>query len=194
MTAPLAASEEALLACPAGPLCSVVAQLPETLPIAAAEAGAVFAWYSLPDVVRSRPLRTVAKVGLMGGILALEAWRNRETINYVRDVLAGDLDEDAACEECCEPAVDALTVDEAPSPRALLLAGLAIPLGIASVTAVVGERWLFRRGERRRAAGVRNAHTRQAACLSGLTAAMVVADSLLFSGQMDEEESSSCCQ
>ena len=31
-------------------------------------AGATLAWYALPDVVRSRPLRGVVKAGLLGAI------------------------------------------------------------------------------------------------------------------------------
>ena len=40
---------------------------------------------------------------------------------------------------------------------------------------VAVERWLFRRGERRRAAGVRLAHTRQGLALGALEAVATVA-------------------
>ena len=68
---------------------------------------------------------------------------------------------------------DPLTGVTEAEPRELaVLAGAA--LGSAMITVGV-ERWLFRRGERRRAEGVRLAHTRQGLALGVLEAAATVA-------------------
>ena len=62
-------------------------------------------------------------------------------------------------------------VTEADPAELAVLAGAA--LGSAMITVGV-ERWLFRRGEGRRAQGVRFAHTRQGLALGGLEAALTV--------------------
>ena len=62
-------------------------------------------------------------------------------------------------------------VTEADPAELAVLAGAA--LGSAMITVGV-ERWLFRRGERRRAQGARFAHTRQGLVLGGLEAAVTV--------------------
>ena len=60
---------------------------------------------------------------------------------------------------------------EADPAELAVLAGAA--LGSAMITVGV-ERWLFHRGEARRAQGVRFAHTRQGLALGGLEAALTV--------------------
>ena len=57
------------------------------------------------------------------------------------------------------------------APCELAVLGGAVA-GSALVTLAL-ERWLFRRGERRRASGVRFAHTRQGLVLGGLEAALI---------------------
>lgn len=61
-------------------------------------------------------------------------------------------------------------------PVAAVAAGVVGGLALLGVAAVSVERWIFRRGERRRAAGVRRAHTRQGVALAGLTAAWCAVD------------------
>lgn len=182
-------------ACPAGPLCQIVAKIRPSIPFAIAETGAVFGWYAMPDVIRSRPARTAAKVGLLGGILAAEAWRNRETLTYLREVWVGSLDESPSCEGCEEPTIpapeDEATAPPSPNPALLLGAGLAT-VGATIAVAVAAERWLFRRGERGRARGITGAHTRQAAWLAALTGAVIIADEMLLSCQ-EQDECDSCC-
>ncbi|KGM02347.1 hypothetical protein, partial [Cellulomonas cellasea] len=59
------------------------------------------------------------------------------------------------------------------SRRRLVALGVLAVAGAASVVGTVAaERWLFRRGEARAAAGVRFAHTRAAAVLGALTVAL----------------------
>lgn len=126
--------------------------------------GATIAWYALPDVVRSRPLRGLVKVGLLGAM----GW------SLVSLMPEGDelppYDDETDCSEAkTEDPLDGVTEAE---PRELaVLAGTV--LGSAVVTVAV-ERWLFRRGERRRAQGARFAHTRQGLALGGLEAALTV--------------------
>ena len=127
--------------------------------------GATIAWYALPDVVRSRPLRGLVKVGLLGAM----GW------SLVSLMPEGDelppYDDEMDCSEAkTEDPLDGVTEAE---PRELAVLAGAV-LGSAGVTVAV-ERWLFRRGERRRAAGVRLAHTRQGLALGVLEAVATVA-------------------
>lgn len=127
--------------------------------------GATIAWYALPDVVRSRPLRGLVKVGLLGAM----GW------SLVSLMPEGDelppYDDETDCSEAKnEDPLDGVTEAE---PRELAVLAGAV-LGSAVVTVAV-ERWLFRRGERRRAAGVRLAHTRQGLALGVLEAVATVA-------------------
>lgn len=127
--------------------------------------GATIAWYALPDVVRSRPLRGLVKVGLLGAM----GW------SLVSLMPEGDelppYDDEMDCSEAkTEDPLDGVTEAE---PRELAVLAGAV-LGSAVVTVAV-ERWLFRRGERRRAAGVRLAHTRQGLALGVLEAVATVA-------------------
>ena len=125
-------------------------------------AGATLAWYALPDVVRSRPLRGLVKVGLLGA----RGW-SLVSLMPEGDELPPYDDETDCSEEKTDDPLDGVTEAE---PRELaVLAGTV--LGSAVVTVAV-ERWLFRRGERRRAQGARFAHTRQGLALGGLEAAL----------------------
>jgi len=127
--------------------------------------GATVAWYALPDVVRSRPLRGLMKVGLLGAM----GW-SLVSLMPEGDELPPYDDETDCSEEKTEDPLDGVTEAE---PRELAVLAGAV-LGSAVVTVAV-ERWLFRRGERRRAAGVRLAHTRQGLALGVLEAVATVA-------------------
>ena len=127
--------------------------------------GATIAWYALPDVVRSRPLRGLVKVGLLGAM----GW-SLVSLMPEGDELPPYDDETDCSEEKTEDPLDGVTEAE---PRELAVLAGAV-LGSAVVTVAV-ERWLFRRGERRRAAGVRLAHTRQGLALGVLEAVATVA-------------------
>ncbi|MGO4956174.1 hypothetical protein ACTQ49_02695 [Luteococcus sp. Sow4_B9] len=113
----------------------------------AAVGGAVlFAWYAMPDVVRSRTARGVLKSGLLAGAGVLGA-RLTEGIEEEKEM----------------PQLGKL------SP-AVVAGGLAL-LGGSTWLTVVIEKKIFARGERRRSAGVTAAHSRMAVGLAALGAA-----------------------
>lgn len=132
----------------------------------AAGVGATVAWYALPDYVRSRPLRGLVKAGLLGVL----GWSMVAQLPEGVELPPYD-DEDTDCSKSSPVAgEDPLEgVTEADPAELAVLAGAA--LGSAMITVGV-ERWLFRRGERRRAQGSRFAHTRQGVALGGLEAAL----------------------
>ncbi len=134
----------------------------------AAGVGATVAWYALPDYVRSRPLRGLVKAGLLGVL----GWSMVAQLPEAAELPPYD-DEDADCSKSSPVAgEDPLGgVTEADPAELAVLAGAA--LGSAMITVGV-ERWLFRRGEGRRAQGARFAHTRQGLALGGLEAALTV--------------------
>ena len=130
--------------------------------------GATVAWYALPDYVRSRPLRGLVKAGLLGVL----GWSMVAQLPEGAELPPYD-DEDTDCSKSSPVAgEDPLEgVTEADPAELAVLAGAA--LGSAMITVGV-ERWLFRRGEGRRAQGARFAHTRQGLALGGLEAALTV--------------------
>ena len=134
----------------------------------AAGVGATVAWYALPDYVRSRTLRGLVKAGLLGVL----GWSMVAQLPEGAELPPYD-DEDVDCSKSSPVAgEDPLEgVTEADPAELAVLAGAA--LGSAMITVGV-ERWLFRRGERRRAQGARFAHTRQGLVLGGLEAAVTV--------------------
>ena len=130
--------------------------------------GATVTWYALPDYVRSRPLRGLVKAGLLGVL----GWSMVAQLPEGAELPPYD-DEDTDCSKASPVAgEDPLEgVTEADPAELAVLAGAA--LGSAMITVGV-ERWLFHRGERRRAQGARFAHTRQGLALGGLEAALTV--------------------
>lgn len=131
----------------------------------AAGVGATVAWYALPDYVRSRPLRGLIKTGLLGVI----GWSLVSMLPDEPELAPYDDEVDCSkgTEAAGEDPLDDIT--EADPSELAVLAGAAV--GSAMITVGV-ERWLFRRGERRRAQGSRFAHTRQGLVLGGLEAAL----------------------
>ncbi|MDO5533720.1 MAG: hypothetical protein Q4F65_03605 [Propionibacteriaceae bacterium] len=100
------------------------------------------AWYALPDAVRSRPARALLKAGLLvaGGAVWVQARTPDDRVQSGPDAFD-----------------DALAaVNEAPG-KALAIGGTVLALGTA--LSVAGEKAIFAFGERRRARGVRFAHT-----------------------------------
>lgn len=120
----------------------------------ASVAGAtVLAWYAMPDALRSKKWRSLAKIGLMGATAYAGA-----KIPEVRS----DVEEFPAFART-------QLVDLPPKTATAILVG-----GAAATTAItiLAEKWLFARGELRRSKGVRGAHTRQALVLAGASAAL----------------------
>ena len=131
----------------------------------AAGVGATVAWYALPDYVRSRPLRGLIKTGLLGVI----GWSLVSMLPDEPEL--APYDDEVDCSKGAEAAdEDPLEGVTEAAPCELAVLGGAVA-GSALVTLAL-ERWLFRRGERRRASGVRFAHTRQGLALGGLAAVL----------------------
>lgn len=136
---------------------------------------AATAYYATPDLIRSRAARGWAKTALTAVVLATsvpDLRRAREESRERNRVAAQDAEQEQVDWRKTWAAM-------APRGRATLIAGGAVAL-VASVGSVVAiERAMFRRGERRRAAGVRFAHTRQALAWGVLsTAAGLLPDDL----------------
>lgn len=177
---------------------------------------ASLAWYAMPDVIRSKKARTVAKLGLAGVIAVNEAAFLAPAFTYIRENFVS---EDTCCcgVESCSDSDDARNLEsphlgsavldahnipadcadrpnlgdlddeiEYPSipmteetgklPIGAVAAGTAAGLTLLSLALVSTERFIFRRGEKRRAAGVHRAHTRQGVALAGVTAALCALD------------------
>ena len=115
------------------------------------------AYYALPDITRSKALRTLGKTGLMVGsslhVIAAEQPHYRENAKELGEFLRG---------------ADADTLR--------VTAAMITAVSIAATAATVAcEKAIFRRGERRRAEGRRLPHTRQALVLGLLSGLLVVA-------------------
>lgn len=108
----------------------------------------VFSWYAMPDAIRSRAVRTLLKTGILSVMVHHGA---REVCKVSEDVKE-------AVAEARESGV---------SLTPYIGAGAAA-VAVSGVVAVLGERFLFRRGERRRVEGRALAHTRQALPLAAL--------------------------
>lgn len=124
---------------------------------AAAASGVVFAWYAMPDVVRSRGVRTVLKTGLLG-VTAVGAAKAPQIYKA-----AG------------EDAPEITDLLEGRDPGVLLAVGGAALVG-GTVVTVASEKWIFGRGERLRADGRRWAHTPLALGLAALCGLAAYAD------------------
>jgi hypothetical protein len=134
---------------------------------AAATAVATAAYYATPDVIRSRAARGWAKAGLGAVLTAL----------YLPDLRRMQVEARARREALPEEErVDVRQALADMQPRGkVALAGVAAGLTAGSVASVVvAERWIFRRGEARRAAGTPYAHTRAAIVLGLIGGAMTL--------------------
>ncbi|GAB2474686.1 hypothetical protein GCM10027030_06250 [Luteococcus sediminum] len=124
---------------------------------ALAAASTVFAWYALPDVVRSRAVRGWAKTALIAGCVG--------TVVATDD---GSIDPRRA-QQAMEKADLGDIVPWMVAVGGVLLAG-------STALSVVVEKKIFARGERRRAAGVRGAHTRLAVVAAVVTGLLSLVD------------------
>lgn len=115
------------------------------------------AYYATPDLIRSRAARGWAKAALTGVVLAA-------SVPDLRRGLEESRARRAAAQDPEEEQVDwgELWGSMTPRRRASVCAAGAAALAVSVGSVVAIERAVFRRGERRRAAGVRFAHTRPA--------------------------------
>jgi hypothetical protein len=140
------------------------------LPLAAALTGvATTAYYATPDVLRTRRARAVAKVALSAvSVLAL-------AVPEVRLAGATAAEERAATGEAAQaPDWRAALGALPPARRAALAAVPAVLLAGSVAAAVATERWIFRKGEARAAAGRRLPHTGPALLHGALAAALAL--------------------
>lgn len=114
------------------------------------------AWYALPDVVRSRPARVALKGALLG--LGGAAW---VVARAEKPTPTGPVGPDTFDE-----VFEAIRTE----PLKSLTLGATI-IGLTTALTIAGEKAIFRFGERRRAKGVRGAHTVPAFVLGALGAA-----------------------
>ncbi|WP_300047924.1 peptidase S9 [Trueperella sp.] len=128
-------------------------------------------YYALPDFLRRRPLRIAARVGCIAAITAIATHETTTRLND--DTLTPDA---PAPEKPSSPEdPSGQEIPEAPGfpQKPIALAGM-IAADIAALAGSIAldaalERKIFARGERRRAAGVRLAHTRQALWIGPLS-------------------------
>jgi len=149
---------------------------PATRVLAAAVSGVTTAaHYASPDLVRSRAARGWLKAGLSAAAAAASYPEFRRA----------RAEAEVARAERGDPALGEVLEAVPPRGRVLGAALGASALAASVAGVVVVERWLFRRGEARAAAGVRFAHTRTAVVLGVLAAAVTLlpdADDVVGSG------------
>ncbi len=157
------------------------------------------AWYAVPDVVRPRWARALAKtaVGTAAVVLTFtstpEGTEVREGLRFLRDAAReADADETDAEPETATadgaPREDntwAATDDDdtTPVPAGVAVAGAVAGLALATTLVVAGEKWVYRRGERLRDRGVRLPHTRVGLVVGALAAALAAAEPLLWNAE-----------
>lgn len=123
-------------------------------------------YYALPDFLRRRPLRIAARVGCIAAICAIATHETTTCLND-DDTLTPDAPapENPGSQENPE---DPGFPQTPMALAAMIAAGIAALAGSIALDAAL-ERKIFARGERRRAAGVRLAHTRQALWIGPLS-------------------------
>lgn len=134
------------------------------------------AYYAVPDVARTRTTRGWLKAACLAVGAAQtfpttrEGWQElRPTWTDVPDPTTGDAEGAASDDDA---------TDDAGRPSWLGRAAV-VGVGVAVIAAgvagtVAAERWVFRRGEARAAAGVRFAHTRTAVVLGAASALLAL--------------------
>lgn len=132
--------------------------LRHNIPRAAVIGLSTFVWYATPDVVRSRGVRTVLKTAMTAGVGA--------TVALTR----------TASEPTNGPdVVDELLHAANQNPgKAMAIAAVALTASVAAT--VLAEKKVFSWGERRRARGVKGAHTIPALALGALLAGSVLVE------------------
>lgn len=131
-------------------------------------------WYALPDYVTTGKGRFFARLLTLLGLGGLGGVVLSDTVSKVREDMTMESPDDEAWE---------MTSDNIRISRENLNLPMLITLfifgGVFAAGSIWLEFWLFRRGERRRLAGVPLAHTRQALPLSVLFASAYLLDDSL---------------
>jgi len=151
------------------------------------------AYYAVPDVTPSRAARGWLKAACLvaGAALTAAEPESREGLRKLRSTWREGVAKDGALGTDDAAVTDgAAATDDAPGAQAvdgsgavaqmdvspsrktaLAVAGVVV-LAASTALTIAGEKWLFRRGEARAAAGVRFAHTRTGLVLGALSAAL----------------------
>ncbi|GIG30461.1 hypothetical protein [Cellulomonas marina] len=144
------------------------APTPARIAIALLTGVATTAYYATPDLIRSRTARGWTKAGIAALLTASSIPEFRRGRAAARERWERE-----------ESRTPAQLLAEVPASRKAAGAGAAaLLLGGSVALTVAGERWMYRRGERRAAVGVAWAHTR-GGVLAGLLAgalALIPAD------------------
>ncbi len=123
---------------------------------------ATAAYYAAPDVIDSRAARGWAKAGLLAVVAAASL---PEYLAAVEDMRRARHD------------VAEATADSKPMPvRAKVVAGAVAAVAVVGGAAgmVAAERWIFRRGQARAAAGARWPHTRTGLVMGAVAAGLAL--------------------
>lgn len=123
---------------------------------------ATAAYYATPDVIASRAARGWSKAGLMAVIAATSVPESRAALEQIR----------RARRDVAE-----VTADADPMPvGAKVVAGAVGAVAVVGVVAgvVAAERWIFRRGQARSAAGARWPHTRTGLVMGAVAAGLAL--------------------
>jgi len=169
-------------------------------PRAVAIAGlSTVAWYAVPDVVRPRWARGLAKATVGTACLALTLMSTRdgqdarEGVRSARDAVraaaegaaGGVATEGGAGAEAPGGVGEDNTYapdrpdEPLPGPRGLLAAGALGGTALAVTLVVAGEKWLYRRGERLRARGARLPHTRVGLAMGAVAVPLAAVEAFL---------------
>lgn len=124
--------------------------------LAAVAAASTFVWYAMPDVVRSRGARVLLKTVVAAAVGVWAGTIIREHGDQLDEVVSNF------------PKSDELNANQSTLIGGVVLASLGLT--------IAAEKAIFAFGERRRARGVRLAHTAPAIGLAGLVAAVAAAD------------------
>ncbi|GMA30800.1 hypothetical protein [Litorihabitans aurantiacus] len=155
------------------------------------------AYFASPDVIRSRAARGVLKTALMIAItgIAVRDWRESRAAAALAAPEhdgVGDAGHPGQPEQPEQPGhpehTTADLIRRIPPERGAVMAAVAGATFAASIVGTVAtERWIFRRGEARRAAGARLAHTLPALAWGAVAGALsMVPDPELVNGQGDD--------
>lgn len=133
------------------------------------------AYYAVPDVAHSRAARGWLKTAcLVAGSFTMSPRLSGDTVRELRSSWHERTGLDTA-DGTAEPTSAAERWSAASPRQKAVIAGTGAALVAASTAlTVAGEKWLFRRGEARAAAGVRFPHTRTGLVLGALSAALAL--------------------
>ncbi|WP_277207750.1 hypothetical protein [Isoptericola croceus] len=146
---------------------------------------ATFAWYAVPDLVRPRWARALAKTAVLTTAVALALATTREgeeargALREVQDQVRGAVD------QADEQVLDQASAAVEPGTGRAVAAGAALVggLALAGTVAVLGERWAYRTGERLGERGLRAPHSTVGLVLGAAAAGLAAVEGPLSAGR-----------